>query len=77
MPIARQRIAKHVSAEDVRSNGTSIASQRRGWTGFVNNTRCFPWRPRKVVVRELTSEAGSSVELSVQQWSVNQRATEA
>jgi hypothetical protein len=70
MPIARQRIAKHVSAEeDARSNGTSIGRQQY--------RLCFPWGPRKVVKRELSSEAGSSVKFSVQLWSDKSRETEA
>jgi hypothetical protein len=38
---------------------------------------CFPWGPRNVVIRELISEVGSSVKMSGQLWSFNQRATEA
>jgi hypothetical protein len=38
---------------------------------------CFPLGPCSVVIRESSSEPGSSVELRVQLWSVNQRTTEA
>jgi hypothetical protein len=63
VPIARQRVAKHIPAEaNTRDNRTFIGRQRCGEKkNFVNDTGCvFPWGPCKVVVRESNSEVGTS-----------------
>jgi hypothetical protein len=62
MPIARQRVAKHVPAEEYRGTigrqflGNGAATRLR-----IVERRCFPWGPCKVDIRESSSEAVTDI----------------
>jgi hypothetical protein len=71
------------------SPNTFLLKQTRGTIGhllldnggvnrfYIQYRLCFPWCTCTVVIRESSSEAGSSVELRLHLWTVNQRTTEA
>jgi hypothetical protein len=61
MPIARQRVAKHIPTEANAWNNRFTARQRRGKQPFSNIQAVyfFSWGQCKVVIRGLSSEVGS------------------
>jgi hypothetical protein len=80
IPIARQRVAKHVTAEaNAWNNRTFIARLRRGKQDLSIIQTVFSVGSVQIGYKrvEFRTWQFSSVELSVQLWSVNQRTTEA
>jgi hypothetical protein len=66
IPIARQRVAKHTPAKaNAWNNRTSIARQGRGKEALSTKQTVFSVASAKSVIRDSSSEAGSSVELRV------------
>jgi hypothetical protein len=60
MPIARQRVAKHIPAEaDAKKNRRCIARQRRSKQALSTMQALFSLDSCKVDIRESSSEAGS------------------
>jgi hypothetical protein len=62
MPIAKQRVAKYIPAEaNTRKDRRSIARQRRGKWALSTIQAVFRGVRANNVIREASSEAGSSV----------------